>query len=261
MIQDEPDNANTPGVALVTGAAVRLGREIALDLGRAGWRVIIHYRQSAEHAAEVVERIKAAGGDAAALMADLSDEDQTSGLISRAAEVLGPVTCLINNAAVFERDSAATMTGQSWDEHMSINLRAPLLLSQGLAEALPAGAAGNVINMLDQRVWKLTPEFLSYTVSKSGLWTLTRTLAQALAPRIRVNAIGPGPTLRSKRQSEHHFAAQIAAVPLRRGATTGEICRTVRFILETPSMTGQMIALDGGQHLAWRTPDVINVKE
>lgn len=245
----------------MTGGALRIGREIALYLAARGWSVGVHYHRSASQAEDVVARIMEAGGRAAAFGADLAEAEGAGQLMSRAAEVLGPVTCLVNNASTFERDNLETMTPQSWESHMAINLRAPLLLSQSFGAALGGDHDGVVINMLDQRVWKLTPEFLSYTVSKSALWTLTRTLAQALAPRIRVNAIGPGPTLPSKRQSARHFAAQIEALPLKRATTTEDICQAIGFILSAPSLTGQMIALDGGQHLAWRTPDIIDVEE
>ena len=173
----------------------------------------------------------------------------------RAAAALGPVTCLVNNASAFEPDTIATVTRASWDTHMETNLRAPLVLTQAFARALPSGAAGNVINILDQRVWNPTPYFLSYTVGKAGLWMLTKTLALALAPAIRVNAIGPGPTLPSERQSAEHFARQQRNTPLRRGPQPEEIGRAARFILDSPSLTGQMIALDGGQHLGWATPE------
>jgi NAD(P)-dependent dehydrogenase (short-subunit alcohol dehydrogenase family) len=171
--------------------------------------------------------------------------------VPRAVAALGPLGCLVNNASSFENDAVATATRASWDEHIEVNLRAPLVLMQGFAAQLPEAASGAIINMLDQRVWSLTPYFVSYTVSKAGLWTLTQTMALALAPRIRVNGIGPGPTLPSPRQSEEQFARQCAAVPLRRGTSPEEIAAAVRFILAAPAMTGQMIALDGGQHLGW----------
>lgn len=245
----------TTGTALVTGGGARIGRAIALDLGRRGWKVAVQYRSSADGAQQVADEICAAGSHAVALQAHLSDPDDVRSLIPKAAEALGPLSCLINNASVFEHDTIDTVTDASWRDHMEVNLHAPLILSQAFAEQLSA-REGNVINLLDQRVWKLTPHFLSYTVSKAGLWTLTRTLAMALAPRIRVNAIGPGPTLPSPRQTPEQFKRQCAATLLQRGATPDEICRAVGFILEIPSMTGQMIALDGGQHLAWQTPDV-----
>ncbi len=239
------------GTALVTGGGARIGRALALDLGRRGWAVAVHQRAEGGPAREVAEEIVAGGGRAVALTADLSDEARARAMIAEAAAALGPLTCLVNNAAVFENDAAATATMATWDRHMAVNLRAPFVLIQEFAAQLPEGGAGNVVNILDQRVWNLTPHFTSYTVSKSALWTLTRSLALALAPRIRVNAIGPGPTLPSARQSEDQFSAQVAATPLGRGTTPEEICQALRFILAAPALTGQMIALDGGQHLDW----------
>jgi len=240
-----------PKAALVTGAARRIGRAIALDMARHGWAVAVHYHRSAAEAAELVREIESAGGRAVALPADLAREAHTQALIARAVEALGPLTCLVNSASLFEMDKIETVTRASWDAHIETNLRAPLVLSQGFAAQLPGGAQGNIVNMLDQRVWNLTPYFLSYTVAKAGLWTLTQTLALALAPRIRVNGIGPGPTLPSPRQSAEQFAEQCRAMPLGRGTTPEEICAAVQFILSAPAMTGQMIALDGGQHLGW----------
>jgi NAD(P)-dependent dehydrogenase (short-subunit alcohol dehydrogenase family) len=237
--------------ALVTGAGQRIGRAIALDLATAGWAVAVHYRSSGREAEAVVGEIESAGGRAVALSCDLAQEAEVETLVARAAAKLGPLACLVNNASVFEMDQVATATRQSWDRHIETNLRAPLVLSQVFARQLPDGAEGNIVNLLDQRVWKLTPYFLSYTVAKAGLWTLTQTLALALAPRIRVNGIGPGPTLPSPRQSAEQFRQQQAAVPLKRGPALAEIAGAVRFILGTPSFTGQMIALDGGEHLGW----------
>jgi NAD(P)-dependent dehydrogenase (short-subunit alcohol dehydrogenase family) len=237
--------------ALVTGAAKRIGHAIARDLARHGWAVAVHYHHSAAEAAELVREIEAGGGRAVALQADLAREEHTHALVARAVEALGPLTCLVNNASLFEMDKIETVTRASWDAHLETNLRAPLVLSQDFAGQLPAGAHGNIVNMLDQRVWNLTPYFLSYTIAKMGLWTLTRTLALALAPRIRVNGIGPGPTLPSPRQSPEQFAEQCRAMPLGRGTTLEEICAALQFILSAPAMTGQMIALDGGQHLGW----------
>lgn len=250
------DSAADPGprAALVTGAGRRIGREMALALARAGWAVGVHYNRSAEAAAEVVAEIERGGGTAVALAADLAREVEVEDLMPRARAALGPLALLVNNASVFDMDLVDTTTRQSWDAHMETNLRAPMVLSQAFARQLPAGATGNIVNMLDQRVWKLTPYFMSYTVSKMGLWTLTRTLALALAPRIRVNGIGPGPALPSARQSEAQFAAQCEALPLRHGTTPEEIAAALMFILASPSMTGQMIALDGGEHLAWQLP-------
>ena len=238
-------------VALVTGAAKRIGRAIALELARHGWAVAVHYRRSRVAAEDVAAEIRKLGGRAATLACDLSHEAEVAQLVPRAATALGALSCLVNSASNFEMDRADTVTRESWDRHIETNLRAPLVLSQAFARQLPEGTQGNIVNMLDQRVWKLTPYFLSYTVAKSGLWTLTRTLALALAPRIRVNGIGPGPTLPSERQTAEQFKQQQLAVPLKRGATPEEIAATVCFILATPSMTGQMIALDGGEHLGW----------
>ncbi len=243
--------STAPGAVLVTGAARRIGRAIALDLGRSGWSVAVHYHDSKRAAHEVVEELTAAGSRAVALRADLGREEQRLTLVPAAAEALGSLTCLINNASVFENDRVGTATRQSWDKHMEINLRAPFVLIQHFAAQLENGAAGNVINVLDERVWNLTTDFASYTLSKSALWTLTRTLALALAPGVRVNGIGPGPTLPNRRQTDEDFAKQWASTPLGRGTTPEEICQAVRFILAAPAMTGQMIALDGGQHLSW----------
>jgi NAD(P)-dependent dehydrogenase (short-subunit alcohol dehydrogenase family) len=247
----------TKGTALVTGASARIGKAIALSLGLSGYKVAVHYRGSRQDADETASDITSKGGVAEVFSANLAEEDEVEDLFEDAATRLGPITCLINNASQFENDDLKSMTRASWDAHIEPNLRAPLRLSQLLAETLGEGKKGNIINLIDQRVLKLTPQFLSYTVSKAALWTLTQTLAQALAPNIRVNAIAPGPTLRNQRQSEADFQQQIDATLLKRGASLEELTRTVNFILSTPSMTGQMIALDGGQHLIWQTPDVV----
>jgi len=242
------------GTALVTGAARRIGRAIALALAEDGYAVAVHYGTSREAAEEVIAAIAAKGGRATAVSANLIDEQATHGLIAAAVEALGPVTCLVNNASVFERDEAMSVTRASWDAHLETNLRAPFVLMQEFARHLPEGASGAIVNILDERVWNLTPHFVSYTLSKAGLWALTQSMALALAPRIRVNAVGPGPTLPSPRQSNEQFARQSASVPLRRGATPEEIAACVRFIVNAAAMTGQMIALDGGQHLGCAQP-------
>ena len=242
------------GAALVTGAGKRIGRAIALALAEDGFDVAVHYGQSRAEAEDVVAAIAQRGRRAVALAADLTKEAATAALIPAAAKALGPVTCLVNNASLFERDEALTVTRESWDAHLEINLRAPFVLMQEFARHLPAQQDGAIVNILDERVWSLTPHFVSYTVSKAGLWSLTQVMAMALAPRTRVNAIGPGPTLPSPRQSVEQFARQSASVPLKRGATPEEIGAAVRFILGAGAMTGQMIALDGGQHLGWAQP-------
>ncbi|MDP6572010.1 MAG: SDR family oxidoreductase [Rhodospirillales bacterium] len=247
-----------PKAALITGAARRIGRAIALELAAHGWAVAVHYNASQDDARRTVADITERGGTAAELGADLAREDEAAGLVARAGQAIGPLACLVNNASVFRRDTPETATRQSWDAHMEVNLRAPFVLTQAFARQLPEGIEGNVINIIDQRVWNLTPQFTSYTLSKVGLWTLTRTLALALAPRIRVNAIGPGPTLPNARQTDEEFDRQWASMPLQRRVGTGEIADAVRFILDAPAMTGQMIALDGGQHLGWAQGPLID---
>jgi NAD(P)-dependent dehydrogenase (short-subunit alcohol dehydrogenase family) len=245
-----------PKTALVTGAARRIGRAIALDLAAQGFGIGVHYHRSPDAAEALVAAIKANGGRAVALRADLGRESETALLIASLAETLGAPTLLVNNASLFERDDALTATRASWDAHMEANLRAPFVLSQEFARHLPADADGLIVNMLDQRVWNVTPHFTSYTLSKAGLWTMTQTLALALAPRVRVNAIGPGPVLPSSRQSQAQFDRQVASVPLQRSAKLEEICAAIHFMIAAKSMTGQMIALDGGQHLNWASPQL-----
>ena len=255
--------------ALVTGAGKRLGRAMALYLARRGHDVAVHYATSAAEAEAVVAEIVALGRKAVALQADLLDEAQVATLVPRAAAELGPLTVLVNNASIFEYDRIDTATRDSWDRHIESNLRAPYVLTQGFARQCPPAepdatgeprARGLIVNMIDQRVWKPTPEFSTYTIAKMGLWALTRTSAQGLAPHVRVNAIGPGPTLRGGRQSETHFARQRAATILNRGAGEDDIVAALGFLLDAPAVTGQMIAVDGGQHLAWQTPDVLGVE-
>lgn len=246
-----PIPAGIPRVALVTGAAQRLGQAIALGLAGAGFDVAVHYGTSAAAAAETTAAIVGMGRRAVALPADLAREAAVQGLLPAAAAALGPVGVLVNNASVFERDAWDTASRASWDRHLEPNLRAPLVLAQAFAAALPEGAEGVIVNLLDQRVWSLTPHFLSYTVSKSALWSLTRQLALALAPRVRVVGIGPGPALPSPRQTAEQFARQCAATPLGRGTSPAEVAGAVLALLALPSVTGQMLALDGGQHLQW----------
>jgi NAD(P)-dependent dehydrogenase (short-subunit alcohol dehydrogenase family) len=249
----EAVSAAIPRAALVTGGAKRLGRAICLALAEAGFDVAVHHRSSAAEAEDTAAAIRALGRRAAPLRADLAREAEVAGLLPAAAAALGrPLGVLVNSASVFERDEWADATRRSWDRHLEPNLRAPFVLTQEFARALPDGAEGVVVNMLDQRVWSPTPHFLSYTLSKAGLWSLTQQFALALAPRrIRVNGIGPGPALPSPRQSAEQFARQCASVPLGRGTSPEEVGRAVLAILALPAMTGQMIALDGGQHLQW----------
>lgn len=256
--------------ALVTGAGRRLGRAMALYLAGRGYDLAIHYAGSRDEAASVADEIRRMGRRAETVAADVLIEDQVQTLIARAAEALGgPVSVLVNNASIFEHDDFATATRASWDRHIESNLRAPFVLTQRFAAQVPdpvsdaAGepvAQGLIVNMVDQRVWKLTPDFASYTIAKAALWALTQTSAQGLAPRVRVNAIGPGPTLQGGRQTAEAFAAQRAATVLQRGANPADITAALGFFLDSVAVTGQMIAVDGGQHLAWQTPDVTGVE-
>jgi NAD(P)-dependent dehydrogenase (short-subunit alcohol dehydrogenase family) len=245
-----------PKTVLVTGAAKRLGRAIALDLADAGWDVALHYNSSEAEARSAADAVRKASRRAALLKADLADEAGTAALVARAAAELGPVTALVNSASLFENDDWQSATRKTWDAHMAVNLRAPFVLAQAFAKALPEGLSGSVINVIDQRVLKPTPQFLTYSLSKAGLHWLTTTLAQALAPQVRVNAVGPGPVLRNERQSETDFRRQRDATILGSGAEPEDVCAAVRYLLAAPAVTGQMIAVDGGQHLIWQTPDV-----
>lgn len=244
------------GTALITGASRRIGRALALTAAEAGYDVAVHHRGADTDALALAEEVRALGRQAAAVKADLTHEDETAALVGAAAAALGPVTLLINNASVFQDDRIESLTRTSWDAHMETNLRAPVRLCQAFAAELPAEAEGLIINMLDQRVWKSNPQFFSYSLSRSALWSATRVLAQALAPRIRVNAIGPGPTLPSIHQTPEDFAAEAHNVLLQRRSSPADIAGAARYLIDARQVTGQMIAVDGGQHLAWRTPDV-----
>lgn len=244
-------------VALVTGAARRIGREISLHLAARGFAVGLHCNASRSEAEAVAREIAQTGGQAAVLETDLADALAVEGLIGRTARALGPPTCLVNNAALFQYDEARSFAVETWLLHHSVNLLAPIVLAREMARGLPHGASGTVINMVDQRVMRPTPAFFSYGVAKAGLWAATEMLAQALAPRIRVNAIGPGPVLPNSHQAADDFEAQQRALPLERGASPAEVAAAVGFILDQPAMTGQLLLLDGGQHLSWRTPDAL----
>ena len=256
--------------ALVTGGGKRLGRAMALYLAGRGHDLAIHCHGSSREAEEVATEARAMGRHAVVLPADLLDEAQVTPLVGQAAAALGgPLTVLVNNASIFEYDNLHSATRTSWDRHMESNLRAPFVLTQAFAAQVPPPrddaegepvAQGLVVNMIDQRVHKLTPEFMTYTLAKMGLWALTRTAAQALAPSVRVNAIGPGPTLKGARQSETHFARQRQATILKRGANPADITAALGFFLDSPGVTGQLIAVDGGQHLGWQTPDVLGIE-
>jgi len=238
-------------VALVTGAADRVGAAMARRLGREGYAVLVHYRASAEKASAVASEIEREGGRAAVVQADLADRAERAGLIAAASQPFGPLTVLVNNASSFEPDSAMDLDETRWDAHFAVHAEAPVFLSRDFAAQLPEGRSGNIVNIIDERVLHLSPAYFSYTLSKSVLWTATRTLAQSLAPRIRVNAIGPGPTVAPPHQPPGHLEAAWAKLPLQHAADPSGIADGLMAILGLASMTGQMLALDGGQHLEW----------
>lgn len=241
------------GPALVTGAADRIGAAIARHLGLAGHPVVVHHRGSSEAARATRDAIRAVGGRAETVAADLALRPERAELIARAAALFGPLSVLVNNASSFEPDSVDDLDETLWDRHFAVHAEAPVFLARDFAAQLPAGAEGNIVNIIDERVLQLSPAYLSYTLSKAVLWTATRTLAQSLAPRIRVNAIGPGPSLPAAGQSEAEFERAIAKLPLKRGASPDDIGAATLFILSAPALTGQMLALDGGKHLAFPT--------
>ncbi len=257
-------------VALVTGGAKRLGRAMAEYLGQRGWDVAVHYANSEAEADQTVASIRGFGRRAHAFPADILDEAQTQALLPVVAAHFGqPVTCLVNNASIFEYDRLETASRESWDRHFESNLRAPFVLTQEMAKHVPDPlidengepvAQGLVVNLIDQRVRKLTPEFMTYTLAKMGLWAFTRTAAQGLAPRVRVNAIGPGPTLQGGRQSTDHFQRQRQSTVLGRGANAADVTAALGFLLDSPAVTGQLICVDGGQHLGWKTPDILGLE-
>jgi NAD(P)-dependent dehydrogenase (short-subunit alcohol dehydrogenase family) len=247
--------------ALVTGGARRIGAAIALALAEAGYAVAIHASQSRAEAEALCGKLKASGRRAAVVTADLADHDAVCHLVPAAAEAVGPLTLLINNAGEFEPDEIGQLDHARFDRHFAVNLRAPLFLSEAFAAQAPTGSDASIINILDQRVYKLTPRFVSYTLTKSALMTATTTLAQALAPRVRVNAVAPGPTLPSPRQDAEAFAAQAAALPLGRGPTPEGIAQAVLYLAGANAVSGVTIAVDGGQHLAWQTDDAIGINE
>lgn len=247
--------------ALVTGGAKRIGKAIVEDLAAHGFAVAIHANGSLEEAEALATSLSKKGGVAVAVKADLTDTQATSALILDVNEKLGPIDLIVNNASLFKKDSLDAFDETVWDRHFALHVKAPSLLTRDFARQLPRGVSGLVINVIDQRVWSPNPRFYSYMLSKSALWTATQTMAQALAPDIRVNGIGPGPTLPNERQDPRDFQAQVDALILKRGPALGEFGRTIRFLFDTPSITGQMIALDGGQHLAWETPDIREIVE
>lgn len=237
-------------IVLITGAAQRIGRVIALSFAERGWRVAIHYNRSADAAHRLASDIHEAGGWALTLHADLADHNAVEGIVAECVRIAGAPICLVNNASLFLNDAVSAISAQSWADHMDINLRAPIFLARDFAANLPEGAQGNIINIVDQRILRPSPDFFSYSLSKSGLWWATQTMAQSLAPKIRVNAIAPGPVMASIHQSSEEFEAEQRSTLLRRGAEPEEIAGAIHFILGTQGMTGQMICIDGGQHLS-----------
>ncbi|ESX13992.1 SDR family oxidoreductase [Mesorhizobium sp. M0179] len=249
------------GTALVTGGGKRIGKAIVEDLAAHGFAVAIHANRSTAEADALAANIRDGGGRAGVVAADLTDMDAVGDLVGRAAAALGPVTLLVNNASLFVDDSVEDFDWAAWDLHFAIHVKTPALLAQNFARALPPGREGLIVNIIDQRVWRPTPRYFSYALSKSALWTQTEMLAQALGPRIRVNAIGPGPALKNARQDDDDFQKQVDGLILKRGPQLAEFGATIRYLWEARSVTGQMIALDGGQHLAWQTPDVTGMVE
>lgn len=245
---------------LVTGGARRIGAAIASDLAGRGYAVAVHYNDSHAEGEALADQINAAGGRAVAVQGDLLSADGADLLIGAAREKIGPLGVVVNNASVFEPDRAEVPDMALWRRHFAIHLEAPVLLAGAFARQTEI-QDGLVVNVIDQRVWRLNPNFFSYTLSKSALWTATRTMAQSFAPNIRVNAIGPGPTMANERQTDEDFEQQVAAVPLMRGPALSEFGSTIAYLDEARSVTGQMIALDGGQHLAWETPDIAGINE
>jgi NAD(P)-dependent dehydrogenase (short-subunit alcohol dehydrogenase family) len=249
------------GTALVTGGAQRIGKTIATALAEAGYAVAIHCHQSRLEADTLAETIRAKGGRAQVIVADLAELDMLAGLISEACDTLGPLNLLVNNASRFDPDEARSIDPQLWDQHFAINLRAPVFLSQAFVRQLPQGEVGAIVNIIDQRVLKLTPQFFSYTLSKSALWTATQTMAQAFGPKVRVNAVGPGPTLRNARQSLDDFIRQTSAIPLARPVAPQAIAEAVVYLASAEYVTGQLLMVDSGQHLVWQTTDVAGISE
>lgn len=247
---------------LITGAGKRIGSSIAKSLAANNWNIALHYNSSEKETKKLsIELQETYNVKTVCIQADLSDLKQLKKIIPTVTKSIGHISCLINNAASFEYDSIYSLSSDSWDMHMNTNIRAPLFLSQSFVENIPKKINGNIINIIDQRVWNLTPHFTTYTLSKSALWALTQTLALSLSPNIRVNAIGPGPTIKSKMQTTKKFKDQYQRMPLAVHVTLEEISQFINLIINSPSLTGQMIALDGGQHLGWAQTEKNQFKE
>jgi len=236
---------------LITGAATRVGKAIALHFAKRGWNIAIHYFRSSSKAKKLKQIIEDNGVKAAVIKADLKNPKQTEKVIPLAKKILGTIDCLINNAALFEKDDIANFTTKSWNDHLNINLLAPVILTKQFAKQTSKKTISNIINIIDQRIFNLTPFFMSYTISKSGLQTLTKTMAMRLGPNIKVNAIAPGPTIKSKRQTDKHFKNQVLSTLLKKSVRSEDICDTLEFLINNNSVTGQIIAVDSGQNLSW----------
>ncbi|MBB6260205.1 NAD(P)-dependent dehydrogenase (short-subunit alcohol dehydrogenase family) [Paenochrobactrum gallinarii] len=256
----QSDDSHNPPV-LVTGGARRIGKAIIEDMAAHNFPVIIHCNDSVTDAKSLKQEIISRGGQAEIVKADLTSMPDVRTLIKKASEPFGAIGILINNASLFENDQIGHLDEALWDRHFMVHVKAPVFLAESMAQALPADQTGMIVNMIDQRVLKLNPQFYSYTLSKSALWTATRTLAQSLAPRIRVNAVSPGPTLPSERQDPRDFNEQVAKVLLQRAPDLDEFGQAIRTLWDLKSVTGQMLCLDGGQHLAWETPDIAGINE
>ena len=253
--------------ALITGAAKRLGRSMAIYLALRGFDLALHYHSSDEDAEDLYSEIKEMGRKCVLLKANLLNEIEVKELVPKANEILGgSLNCLINNASIFEYDTMQSGTRESWDRHMESNLRAPFVLSQQFANQSPdilynvknePTSQALIVNIVDQRVRNLTEDFTSYSIAKMGLWALTQISARGLAPAVRVNAIGPGPTIRNIRQSQEHFENQRAKTILKRGSDPEDICLALGYFVDSPAVTGQLICVDGGQHLSSQTPEIV----
>ena len=236
---------------LITGAATRVGKAIALHFAKRGWNIALHYFRSSSKAKKLKKIIEQNWVKVALIKADLKNLKQTEKIIPLARKKLGTIDCLINNAALFEKDDIVNFTTKSWNDHLSINLLAPTILTKQFAKQASKKTVSNIINIIDQRIFNLTPFFMSYTISKSGLQTLTKTMAMRLGPNIKVNAIAPGPTIKSKRQTDRHFRSQVRSTLLKKTVRLEDICDTVDFFINNNSITGQIIAVDSGQNLSW----------
>ena len=245
---------------IITGGATRIGAAIAEKLSGPGKEIVIHFNKSKSKAEKIKKKLSKNNTKIYLVKGDLSKEKDVNKIVKFAKSKLKYFDCLVNNASLFENDKLENFTTNSWGLHLRTNLRAPALLTKEFSKNI-RGKNNNIINIIDQRVFKLTPYFFSYTISKTGLYTLTKTSAMSLAPNIRVNGIAPGPTLKNKRQSEKHFKKQYMATPLKRQVDVEQICNAVDFFIKNKSITGQVISVDSGQSLNWQTPDIIKVKE